>query len=60
MSRSMQELEGLHDKFDFPNPAGAQLDVSLDVFVTNDVPLDPSLDCGNFVEQIRRGAPRDK
>ena len=57
VSRPVQELEGLHDKFDLPNPARAQLDVSPDFFVTNDVPLDPSLDCGNFVEQIRRRAP---
>ena len=56
--RSMQELECLNDKFDFTNPACAQLDVPPDVFVTNDVPLDPSLDRGNFVEQIARRALR--
>ena len=54
--RSMQELERLNDKFDFANSARAQLDVSLDIFVANDVPLDPSFDRGNFVEQIRRRA----
>ena len=58
--RSMQELERLHDKFDLTNAARAQLDVSPDVFVTNDVPLDPSFDRGNFVEQIRRRASSDK
>ena len=54
--RSVQKLERLHDKFDLANPAGAQFDVPLDVFVPDDVALDPSFDRGDFVEQIRRRA----
>src|SRR5436190_13604881 len=54
MPCSMQELECLNDKFDFTNPACAQLDVLPDVFIANDVPLDPSFDRGNLLKQIRR------
>ena len=56
--RSVQELERLHDKFDFTNSAGAQFDVAIDIFVTDDVSLDPPFQRENFIEQIRRGAPR--
>src|ERR1044071_6089673 len=54
MPCSMQELEGLNDKFDFTNPACAQLDVLPDIFVANDVPLDSSFDRGNLLQQVRR------
>src|SRR5262245_40870460 len=52
MSRSMQELKRLNHKFDFTNPPGPQFNVSFDVLVANDIPLDPTLDCRNFIQQI--------
>src|SRR5437762_3431904 len=53
MPGSMEELECLNNKFDFADPARAQLDVPPNVFVANDLPLDPSFDRGNFLKQIR-------
>ena len=49
----MDQLQRLHNEFDFANAAGAELDVALEIFVTNDVALDASFDNRDFIQQIR-------
>ena len=52
--RPMQKLQSLHDKFDFANPARAQLHVSLDIFLADNLALNSPLDRGDFLEHIGR------
>ncbi len=54
VTRAVQKLQGLHDKFDLANSAGAELHIPIKIFVTNNVALDAAFDRGNFVKQLRR------
>src|SRR5438309_4913079 len=58
VARPVNELKGLHDKFDLANAAGAKLDVAAEILPSHDIALDASLDAGDLVEQIGRGTAR--
>src|SRR5579864_280317 len=53
MAPAMDELQRLDDEFNFTNAATAKFDISFQIL--GRIVLDPALDRGNFVEQIRGG-----
>src|SRR5438552_18688404 len=56
MLRSVDELQRLHDEFDFANAADTELDVALELVRSNYIALDAALDVGDLLEQIGRCA----
>src|SRR6266511_4015013 len=58
MLRAVDKLECLHDEFDLANAAASKLHVALQLVGSNHVALDASLDVGDLIEQIGRGAFR--
>ena len=58
MLRSVDELQRLHDEFDFANAADTELDVALEFVRSNYIALDAALDVGDLLEQIGRCALR--
>ena len=58
MPRAMQKLQRLHHELDLANPARAQFHVAPDIFVADDVALDPPFDAPDFLQDIPGRAPR--
>ena len=54
----MNELQRLHDEFDFTNSATPKFNVSVQFILSESVVFDPSFDVSDFVQQIRRRATR--
>src|SRR4029077_7214476 len=54
VTRAVDELERLDNKFDFANATCAELDVPFQVLLSNHVAFDPAFDAGDFVQQIGR------
>ena len=50
--RAMQKLQRLHHELDLANPARAQFHVAPDIFVADDVALDPPFDAPDFLQDI--------
>src|SRR5438067_10692592 len=57
VSRAMQELKRLHYELDLANPARAQFHVAPDIFVADDIALDPPFDTADFFQDIAGGTP---
>src|SRR5437879_13697091 len=58
MPRSIDELQCLHDEFDFANAADAKLDVTMELIRSDYVTFDPAFAVGDLLEQIGRPALR--
>src|SRR6476661_7062275 len=58
MPRSIDELQRLHDEFDFANAADAKLDVAMELVRSNYVAFNAALDVCDLFEQIRSRALR--
>src|SRR6266480_6194012 len=56
MTRSVDQLQGLHDEFDFANTTASKFYVAFELVRADDVALDTPLDAGDFIQQIRRRA----
>src|SRR6266487_3173550 len=56
MTRPMDQLQRLHDKFDVANAAASEFYVALEVFCSNNVALDAAFDACNLIQQIVRRA----
>src|SRR5205823_11455435 len=52
MPRSVDELQCLHDQFDFANAADAELDVTLELVPANYITFNAEFDIGDLIEQI--------
>src|SRR5262252_6809484 len=58
MTRSVDELERLHNEFDLANAAAPKFHVALELVRPDNVALDALLDTGDFIQQIGRDAFR--
>jgi len=56
MLRSVDELQRLHDEFDFATAADTELVVALDFVRSNYIALDAAIDVGDLLEEIGRRA----
>src|SRR5205809_6832791 len=56
MTRSMDQLQRLHNEFDVANAAAPEFYVALELFCPNDVALNAMLDARNLIQQIGTGA----
>src|SRR5437868_10618263 len=56
MTRSMDQLQRLHDEFDVANAAASEFYVALQLFGSDNVALDAVLDICNLIQQIVRRA----
>ena len=56
MTRPVDQLQGLHDEFDFANTTASKLYVAFELVRADDVTLDTPLDAGDFIQQIGRRA----
>src|SRR5205823_12573920 len=56
MTRSMDQLQRLHNEFDVANAAAPEFYVALELFCPNDVALNAMLDARNLIQQIGAGA----
>ena len=54
VARAVNQLQRLNNEFDFANPAGAEFDVAVQIFVADNFAFDPPLQRGDFIQQIRR------
>ena len=52
VSRAMQKLQRLDHKLNLANPARAQFHVAPDIFVADDIALDPPFDAADFFQDI--------
>src|SRR5947208_16953798 len=56
MTRTMDQLQRLHDGVDVANAAAPESYVALELFCSNNVALDAKLDARNLIQQIGVGA----
>src|SRR5438552_10984628 len=56
MTRSMDQLQRLHNEFDVTNAAAPEFYVALELLCSNDVALNAMLDTRNLIQQIGVGA----
>ena len=60
MPRSMNELQGLHDKLDLADAAAAEFHVAMQVLRANNIALNALLDVRDLPEQDRESGSSGK
>ena len=54
VSRTVDELECLHDEFNFADPTTAEFHIPAEPALSDNIAFDPSFNMGNLIQQIGR------